>query len=110
MLPHHPWKRVSAAAERGQAFVIVVVALVPLLAIAGFVIDIGWAYKTQRALQASADAAALAGAQELPQSGASTAMAAAYGTSGKNKLDGVAVSENVTAKCLASIPGCNPAN
>jgi hypothetical protein len=110
MLPQHPWKRVSAAAERGQAFVIVVVALVPLLAIAGFVIDIGWAYKTQRALQASADAAALAGAQELPNSGASTAMATAYGTGGKNKLDGVTVSENVTAKCLTSIPGCNPAN
>ena len=40
--------------------------LIPLLAISGFVIDVGFAYFTQRSLQTQADAAALAGAQKLP--------------------------------------------
>ena len=40
--------------------------MVPLLGISGLVIDGGYAYFTQRTLQAQADAAALAGAQRLP--------------------------------------------
>jgi hypothetical protein len=39
---------------------------VVLLGMAAMVLDVGYAYYTHRSLQASADAAALAGAQELP--------------------------------------------
>jgi hypothetical protein len=85
--------------------------MVPILLIAGLAIDVGFAYKQHRALQASADAAALAGAQELPSATTSQSVAKAYGTKGKNGLSGEAtVTENVTTKCLSSIPGCSPVN
>ena len=47
----------------GQVVVLVALLMVPLLAISGLVIDVGYAYFTQRSLQTQADAAALAGAQ-----------------------------------------------
>jgi Flp pilus assembly protein TadG len=52
--------------ERGQAFLFTVVWMVVLLGMAGLVIDFGSWYLSQRRLQADADAAALAGAQQLP--------------------------------------------
>src|SRR5256885_14447232 len=52
--------------ERGQAFVLTVVALVVLLGMAALGIDVGSWYKAQRHDQAVADAAALAGSQALP--------------------------------------------
>ena len=52
--------------ERGQAFVLTVVALVVLLGMAAVGIDVGSWYKAQRHDQAVADAAALAGSQALP--------------------------------------------
>jgi hypothetical protein len=99
--------------EQGQALVVAVGALAALLGFGAFAIDIGigYAYYTQRALQASADAAALAGAQALPDAGASAALAAAYGTDGKNARDNVgAVTEQISTKCINSIPGCSPVN
>ena len=61
-------KRAKAAgrSESGQAVVLSVVWMVVLLGMAGLVIDVGSWYRSQRDLQADADAAALAGAQELP--------------------------------------------
>ena len=56
----------SARSESGQAIVLVTVWMVVLLGMAGFVIDVGSWYQHQRRLQSDADAAALAGAQELP--------------------------------------------
>jgi len=50
--------------EDGQTIVLVVIAMVALLALAAFAIDVGYVYYAHRSLQASADAAALAGAQE----------------------------------------------
>ena len=55
-----------ARGERGQILAVVVLALVALLGIAAFAIDVGYAYYAKRQLQAAADAAALAGAQDLP--------------------------------------------
>src|SRR3954470_7498235 len=52
--------------ESGQAVVLSAVWIVVLLGMAGLVIDVGSWYRAQRNLQADADAAALAGAQELP--------------------------------------------
>ena len=58
--------------ERGQILAVVVLALVALLGIAAFAIDVGYAYYAKRQLQSATDAAALAGAQDLPA--ASTAI------------------------------------
>src|SRR3954453_13998335 len=52
--------------EAGQAVVLSAAWMVVLLGMAGLVIDVGSWYRDQRNLQSDADAAALAGAQELP--------------------------------------------
>jgi len=99
--------------EDGQTIVLAVIAMVALLALAAFAIDVGYVYYAHRSLQASADAAALAGAQKLPDAGEAKATAVEYGTSstGKNQLNNIgSVSEQITTKCLTSIPGCDPAN
>ena len=57
--------------SRGQAYVITVLFLAVLLAMAAAVLDIGSWYRADRSLQATVDAAALAGAQALPDSTAS---------------------------------------
>ena len=52
--------------ERGQAVVLMVLALVVLLGMAALVLDVGAWFRDKRRLQGTADAAALAGAQMLP--------------------------------------------
>jgi hypothetical protein len=52
--------------ERGQSLVFVALLLVSLVAVFGLVVDVGSWIRAQRQAQAVADAAALAGAQELP--------------------------------------------
>jgi hypothetical protein len=98
--------------ERGQTVVFVLLLLVAVIGVVGVVIDIGYAYRTQRALQSAADASALAGAQQLPDPTSATQVAQQYGTSaaGFNKISNVAVTEKVTTSCLATIPGCLPVN
>jgi hypothetical protein len=61
-------KRFCLNSERGQSMVITLVFLTVLIAIAGAVIDVGSWYRAHRTMQATADASALAGAQELPLS------------------------------------------
>jgi len=69
----------SARNERGQAMVLTVVFLVVLLGMAAMVLDVGSWYRAHRALQATVDAAALAGAQKLPEStGQAGALASQY--------------------------------
>jgi hypothetical protein len=62
--------------ERGQSLVIVLIFMTALIGMAAAVIDVGSWYRTDRKLQANADAAALAGAQELPESKAAAELAA----------------------------------
>lgn len=98
---------------RGQVIVLVVVALVGLLGMCALVIDLGYLYWNQRNLQASADAAALAGAMQLPDPASSVTLAKQFGTgSGSKNNDSRLsnVSETITTKCLTSIPGCDPVN
>lgn len=52
--------------ERGQSLVLAVVFLTALLGMSAMVLDVGAWFRAQRAAQAAADAAALAGAQALP--------------------------------------------
>jgi Flp pilus assembly protein TadG len=69
--------------ERGQVIVLTVIAMTVLLGMAALVLDVGAWFRTKRQLQATADAAALAGAQALPDApGAAYNMALDY--AGKN--------------------------
>jgi hypothetical protein len=92
--------------------VLVVVMLVVLLGFAALVIDVGYAYYAHRQLQASADAAALAGAQELPNAAMAEAVARQYAASdgAKNEHRDLEVTTTVTTKCIQSVPGCDPVN
>jgi hypothetical protein len=69
-----------ARCDSGQAFVFVAVALMVLVGMAALVIDGGSWYRAQRHLQTAADAAALAGAQELPNETSAEDVAWRYGT------------------------------
>lgn len=104
--------RIRARDESGQAFAIVAIALVVLLAMTGLAIDLGHAYYVQRTLQADADAAATAGAMELPDAGAAAATAQRYSGSpgAKNERSNLPlVRTDVSTRCLSRAP-CNPVN
>jgi Flp pilus assembly protein TadG len=98
--------------EHGQAVVFVLLMLVAVIAVVGFVIDVGHAYQAQRSLQGAADAAALAGAQQLPDPVLAQQTAQQFGstTTGKNHITDVNVTEQVQTSCNATIPGCSPVN
>ena len=103
--------RVGAHDEEGQAIVIAVFFMIVLLGFCALTLDVGHAYLIKRHLQAAADAAALAGAQALPDVTQASALASAYGPTGANVPgDGRAVQMAFSTKCLASVPGCSPAN
>jgi hypothetical protein len=98
--------------EDGQALVLIAVTLVVLFGISALVLDVGRAYVVKRHLQASADAAALAGAQELPDPSAASTYAQNYSgePSAKNADSHLPpVTTNVTTKCLSKTT-CNPVN
>jgi Flp pilus assembly protein TadG len=99
--------------ESGQVLVLVTLLIVPLLAIVGLVIDVGYAYYAQRSLQRQADAAALAGAQKLPDSSGSISLAKQYGSQAgaRNRQSDLGFqTEEVITRCLKSVPGCDPVN
>jgi hypothetical protein len=103
----------STHRESGQALVIVVLFLFVLLGMAAMVIDVGYAYYAHRSLQAQVDAAALAGAQELPDPSKATQIAYDYSgqDGGKNAQSNVRnVKVEVRTRCLTKIPGCDPVN
>lgn len=56
--------------NRGQTTILFVLALVPLLGMAGLAVDVGRMYTERRRAQSAADLAASAGAQEVSRSGA----------------------------------------
>src|SRR5207344_3124208 len=71
--------------ERGQVLVLALIfVVVVLLGIAAMVVDVGYAYYAHRSLQSSADAAALAGAQELPNATNAESIARQYSSSAGN--------------------------
>ncbi len=99
-----------ARGERGQILAVVVLALVCLLGIAAFAIDVGYAYYAKRQLQSATDAAALAGAQDLPV--AATAINTATDYAAANKPDNLSSMQfTYQTKCTATsviATGCNP--
>jgi secretion/DNA translocation related TadE-like protein len=69
----------SLRSDRGQATVLTVIFLVALLGAVALVLDVGSWFREQRDTQSTADAAALAAAQALPDStGDASALAAEY--------------------------------
>ncbi|MFY9579697.1 MAG: pilus assembly protein TadG-related protein [Gaiellaceae bacterium] len=79
--------------ERGQVIVLTVIALTVLLGMSALVLDVGAWFRSKRQLQATADAAALAGAQALPDTpGAAFNMALDYA----NKNGGAVAGGDVT--------------
>ena len=93
----------------GQALVLTVIFLVVLLGFAGLAIDVGHAYLVQRQLQASVDAAALAGAQEMPTQSQARLTAVATGRRpGTNPVVGSSINPNtdITFKCVRAV-GCS---
>ncbi|MBA2359891.1 MAG: hypothetical protein H0V79_02960 [Actinobacteria bacterium] len=84
--------RSSYRSERAQSVVIVVVFMTVLIGMAAAVLDVGSWYRADRKLQANADAAALAGAQALPESTAeaqSSALAYADENDGGLKVENI---------------------
>jgi hypothetical protein len=64
--------------ETGQAVVLMTLSLLVIMGMAVLVLDVGNWYHTKRRLQGTADAAALAGAQKLPNDSAAKTMALDY--------------------------------
>ena len=64
--------------DAGQAMVVVVVGISAIVGMAGVVVDVGSWFRGQRHLQTVVDAAALAGAQDLPDTSKAAATAQSY--------------------------------
>jgi hypothetical protein len=94
----------------GQAYVITVLFLAVLLALAAAVLDIGSWYRADRSLQATVDAAALAGAQALPDStGNASALASQYATKNGGGTINVTFKSQVFPNDTIVVTGSRPA-
>jgi hypothetical protein len=100
--------------ERGQAIVLMVLALVVLLGMAALVLDVGNWFHTKRRLQATSDAAALAGAQKLPEDpSAASTMAMSYANQNGGDVAGsdiiisstAAPNDTISVKAKRTDPG-----
>ena len=79
--------------QRGQATVLSLVFMTVLLGMAALVLDVGSWYRADRDTQSTADAAALAGAQALPDSTSqASTLASQYATKNGGGLDSVSFS------------------
>jgi secretion/DNA translocation related TadE-like protein len=84
------------SSQRGQATVLTLVFLVVLLGMAALVLDFGSWYRADRDTQSTADAAALAGAQALPDdTGEAQNLAANYATKNGGGLDATTISSSI---------------
>jgi Flp pilus assembly protein TadG len=101
------WLAARLRREEGQVVAMLAAGLlVFLLGVVGLVLDVGHAYSVKRKLQASADAAALAGAASLPDIATASSVALTYGASGaKNALAGATV-DPPTGVCLPTVKYC----
>jgi Flp pilus assembly protein TadG len=89
----------NTRSDRGQATVLTLVFLVVLLGMAALVLDMGSWFRADRATQSTADAAALAGAQALPENpGQATTLAQQYAVSnGGLGTGGVSISTKIVS-------------
>src|SRR4051794_8957490 len=97
--------------DRGQILPIMTLVLIALLGVGAFGIDVGYAYYAKRQLQSATDAAALAGAQDLPTGATAIATAQSYAaanTPANLSALSFTYKTSCTAKALAGL-GCNAA-
>lgn len=102
----------NAKDSRGQALVLTIVFLTVLIGVSAMALDVGSWYRAKRALQAQADAAALAGAQALPGSTANAqSYAIQYATTNGGALDasGITFSTQYAANDTISVQMSAPA-
>jgi Flp pilus assembly protein TadG len=94
--------------ERGQAFVLAAVAMVMCLGMAALVLDVGNWFRDKRRLQGTVDAAALAGAQLLPDdSAAAQSQALTYANKNGGDVDGanIVISSQYQANDTIEVTG-----
>ena len=98
--------------QKGQATVITVVFLVVLLGMAALVLDVGSWYRAKRSAQSTADAAALAGAQSLPDTSTANSLAQQYaskngglGSGGITFSTSQSTNDSITVKVSRPAPG-----
>jgi Flp pilus assembly protein TadG len=85
----------NARNQTGQATVLTLVFMTVLLGMAALVLDVGSWYRADRDTQSTADSAALAGAQALPDSTAdASSLASNYASKNGGGLDGVSFSSS----------------
>ncbi len=94
--------------ESGQTIALVAFTLIVLMGFIGLVIDMGRVYYSYRLLKTSTEAAALAGAQALPNSALAQSQAKLYSAVSGNKnaypnLPGVQMPSLPTVSCLSSV-------
>lgn len=103
-----------ASSERGQALVLMVLFLVALLGMSTLVLDVGSWFRDKRALQATADAAALAGAQTLPgDPGTANSLALQYASANGGGVaagniaitSGLSANDTITVHAENTAPG-----
>ncbi|MBE0609875.1 MAG: hypothetical protein IH609_10870 [Dehalococcoidia bacterium] len=84
--------------EGGQMLVLMAAGLAAFIAIVGLSVDVGQVVFTRTDLQKVADAAAFAGAQDLPSSSSATANANTYvGLNASNTTAGVVISQTINS-------------
>jgi Flp pilus assembly protein TadG len=101
----------SARSDRGQATVLSLIFLAALLGMAALVLDIGSWYRADRSTQSTADAAALAGAQALPEDAVkATSLASQYAVkNGGLGSGGVTVSSKTVSNDTITVTVKRPA-
>lgn len=102
-------KRDERRSERGQVLVIAAAAFIGLLGLAALAVDVSFVFSTQRYEQAVGDAASLAGAQELQQTGNRGLGATEYNnartTAMQNLVDQLASPGGPLPACTPGGPG-----
>jgi hypothetical protein len=94
----------------GQAYVLTILFLLVLLGMAAAVLDVGSWYRAHRSLQATVDAAALAGAQALPQdTGEAGALASEYAAKNGGGDMTISFSRRVFTDDTITVEGTRPA-
>jgi hypothetical protein len=101
----------NARNQKGQATVLTLVFLTVLLGMAALVLDVGSWYRADRSTQSTADSAALAGAQALPDSTASAStLASDYANKNGGGLDSVNFSSSYGPDDTISVTVKRPAS
>jgi hypothetical protein len=96
--------------DLGQTAVLTILFLTVLLGMAAAVLDVGAWYRADRDVQATVDAAALAGAQALPEDpGEAEALASTYADKNGGGLDDVEISTTLVANDTIEVEGSQPA-